>query len=463
MGKKWNKYYLLLGSILMVILSALCSLVFVRSNIYQSQDKKTFESIYTDTSIDFIVPSPSDSQVEELEQDVENGIGAITPYYETSSTIVIDGNGVKGTTIIIPDAAKIQYTPYGSSRIVSGDTDMASGDAIADKTFVANNNCKIGDIVDLSISGHDFSFQIKGTAESNTYYKDGTIAVVLSEEQTDQLKSDGLKYSSAFISASDYEKCKSYLYSEYKPYGRLKDESEFDDVETYNQHVQNFEDADWTKEITNCKDNYASLSVKYENVDSGIYKNMIIAAIIIFLAVIIFNSVLLRLDDLKKAFQGFLVKKSGTKVEIKAFYRKGIILNAVVFCAVTIALYLWIASSLGIKLISNSVFTTLVIIVSQILASVIMIALSASYVEKNYSVQKQEQSMTLVGKPEVNSGNEASDQEFKHSEEVAEPSVQTVDHPKESPELSEQPDDHPLGTPEELDILRQKQEGNKEG
>ena len=48
--------------------------------------------------------------------------------------------------------------------------------------------------------------------------------------------------------------------------------------DVYNQHLQNFNDADWSKEITNCQENYKVLSVKYENVQTGIWTNIIIMA-----------------------------------------------------------------------------------------------------------------------------------------------------------------------------------------
>lgn len=389
MGKKWVKNYLLLGIILMAVLSAVCSFTFVKNNIQQNQDKRTFESIYTDTSIDFIVPSPSYGQISEIESDSETGIKAITPFYETTTAIDVGGSTARGTTIIIPDEKKIQYTPYCASRIVSGRNDVVAGDAIVDRIFEANNNCKIGDIVSLTIANHAYTFEIRGISETNTYYNDGTIAVILSESQAIELKNGGIKYSAAYVSADDYEKCKAYLYNVYKPYGRLKDASEFENKDAYDQHAQNFETADWTKEITNCKDNYSSLSVKYENVESGIYRNMIIAAIIVFMAVIIFNSVLLRHESFRKFFQSFLIKQSGTKAAIKSFYKNGIVVNAVLFCAVTIAIYCWIASESGIKIFGMEALTSIVMMAVQIIASVLMIFISSGYIEKNYTIKKK--------------------------------------------------------------------------
>ena len=393
MKKIWGKYYLLLGTILMVTLSAICSVAFVKSNVRQIQDKMSFESIYTDTSIDFIVPGPSYTQVKELENDKDNGIAAVTPYYETSVGLRINDNNAFGTTIIMPSSDKLQYTPYGASRIISGDKNVTVGDAIADKVFAANNNIKIGDTAVLDISDEEYPFTVRSIAESNTYYNNGTIAVVLTDEQNEQLQANGVKYSAAYVSASNYEVCKTYLYNEYKPYSRLKDAADFENEDAYNQHLQNFENADWTKEITNCRDNYAGLSVKYENVGSGVCRNIVMAALLTLLAVIIFNLVLLRLDKLKIMFQGFLVKKSGTIKEIKSFYRKGILFNAAVFCAATLGFYVWIVAATKIRFISGGL-TSLIMVIAQIMGSLFMCGLSTSYIEKNYIVKSEVQEST---------------------------------------------------------------------
>ena len=56
MKKKRNQCYLLLGTVIMLILACVCTFVFTKDNIKQAEYKHEFESIYTETSIDFIIP-----------------------------------------------------------------------------------------------------------------------------------------------------------------------------------------------------------------------------------------------------------------------------------------------------------------------------------------------------------------------------------------------------------------------
>ncbi len=387
MKKKRTQCYLLLGSIIMLLVSCLCSFVFVKNNLDQAARKNSFESIYENTSIDYIVPGPSKSQIEELENTEENGIKAVTPYYETNAAIEIKGQSVNGTTIIFPFAEKMGFTPYGSERITSGTTALKGGDAVADQTYIDKYGCAIGDSVSIRIGSCEYSFTITSIAETNTYYNNGTIALILTEDEAHQLEEDGVRYSSAYISADDIAACKAFLYSEYKPLSRLKDRSEFDSDEVYNQHVQNFNDADWSKEITNCQENYKALSVKYENVQAGIWSNIIIMAIIVAIVIIVFNTILLTNGSIKIFMKAFLVKKSGTKDAVKAFYKSGITANMIVFCIACAVLYVYFANQAHVPLLDLQALNCVVPMLTSIIISLVMIGISSGYVEKHYKVR----------------------------------------------------------------------------
>ena len=387
MKKKRNQYYLLLGTIIMLLVACLCSFVFVKGNLEQASKKNSFESIYVNTTIDYIVPGPSNSQIDELESTEGNGIKAVTPYYETTTAIDINGRSVNGTSILFPFAEKMNYTPYGSARITNGATELKGGDAVVDQAYLDKAGCGIGDTVSISIGDREYTFKITSVAETNTYYNNGTIALILTEDVVHQFEEAGIKYSAAYISADDAAACEAYLYSEYKPLSRLKDRSEFDSEDVYNQHLQNFNDADWSKEITNCQENYKVLSVKYENVQTGIWTNIIIMAIIVGLVIIVFNAVLLTNSDMKSFMKAFLVKKSGTKEAVKAFYKSGITANAVVFCVACASLYVLLATQAHISLLDLQALNCIVLILTAIIVSAIMIGVSRGYVEKHYKVR----------------------------------------------------------------------------
>ena len=388
MKKKHNQCYLLLGTITMLLVSFLCSFIFVKGNLERAARKSSFESIYTDTTIDYIVPGPSNSQIDELESTDGNGIKTVTPYYETTATVDVNGKAANGTAILFPFAEKMQYTPYGPSRIASGIAELSGGDAVVDQRYVDRNGCAIGDSVSISIAGQDYTFKIASIAEANTYYTNGTIALILSEDVASQLEDAGLRYSAAYISADYVEACEAYLYSEYKPLSRLKELSEFDNEDVYNQHLQDFNEADWSKEITNCQENYKALSVKYENVQAGIWINILIMTVIVAVVIIVYNTILLTNSGVKSFMRAFLVKKSGTKDAVKGFYRSGIIMNTIVFCIVNIALYIFLTLQVHISPLDHlQVLNCIIPILTAIIVAVVMIGVSSAYVDKHYKVR----------------------------------------------------------------------------
>lgn len=386
MQKKRKQYYLI-GTVIMLLLSIICSLIFVQGNMNRIAEKKHFESVYLDTSIDYIVPGPSPEQVAELENDDSNGIYSVTPYYETITASVINGSPTGGTTILLPHAEKTVFTPYGSSRIVQGEKNVTTGCAIADQEFVDRFHCKVGDSVIINILGKDFIYKLTSISATNTYYSDGTIALVLTKEDADFLVENGLRYSAAYISASDLDVCEQFLTTEYKPLSRLRERSEFEDEDTYNRHLANFNEADWSKEVTNCQANYETLSVKYDNVQTSMWVNILIMIALIAIIIIGFNVFLLTNDTIKGFMKSFLIKKSGTKDEIKSFYKSSIILDCAVFALTFIVLYIIIASSAKLNAWGIQIFNLIIPIAAAIISSIIMIICSERYVENHYRVK----------------------------------------------------------------------------
>lgn len=215
--------------------------------------------------------------------------------------------------------------------MISMAEEVQSGTAVIDKMFAETNGCVIGDTITISIDNTAYKFTVVGISENNTYCSDGSVALFLSSEDATVFETIGIKYSAAYIKATDLSKCKNYLLKDYKPFGRLKDKEDFKSEDTYNEHLENFSNADWSKEITLCSENYETLSVKYQNVPSSILRNTLIYAIIVFVVFCVFNSVMLKNDTLRSYFKMYIVKGNGTKDRIYRFYRNGIVWNVIVF------------------------------------------------------------------------------------------------------------------------------------
>lgn len=321
MRKSWQFLFLLVGSLVFFAVSTACSFSFFNNTATSVTNKYAFESIYLNTDIDFIVPSPSFSQVGEVEED-DNGVRVMTPYYSFSAGIKVGEKDAQTNVILLDDLGKIDYTPYNSKRMLQGSALQTSGFAIVDSSFSRSNHCRIGDEITLPVFEKPLVFTISGICETNTFF-DGSVALALDGHQTEEISLSNYKYSAAYVCASDYDQCKSFLENEYKPYGRLKDRSEFSSDEAYYAHLNNFNNADWSKEITYMKDNYESLSVKYENIPGNALASTIISCAVFALASVGFTVFVLFLPKQRKLFGELVTKKNASIKDVSEFYKKG--------------------------------------------------------------------------------------------------------------------------------------------
>ena len=383
MNKSFFWRYYLTGIILMLVLVSLLSFTFVKNNLERISEKETFESIYFKTSIDFIVPGPSAAQVEELESDTRNGIRAVTPYYETTAAATIHGASAKGTSILFPSSRKMEFTPYNAARIISGRAAAYGGEAVADRTYVARNSCKIGDIISISIDDRSLPFTIVGICEDNTIYSEGTIGMVLNEADARQFEQKDIRYSAAYIAASDATICETYLYSDYKPLARLKDSAEFGNDEVYEQYVVDFYAADWSREITNFHANYITLSTRYDNVQVGVWSNIGIISLIMAAVIIVFHMTALTMSSANSAIKASL-KKGESRDSVKAFYRNGIFISEFFLCLASILLYGYLASARNISIISIQAMNCILPIFVSLFVSVVLAVISNHYIDKRY-------------------------------------------------------------------------------
>lgn len=388
MGKKWSINYLLIGTALIVLVSIISTLAFVNPNLKKSAEKHVFDSMYQDTSIDFIVPSPSNEQISEEESNPKNGIKTLTPFFLTNLSYEVGSKKISSDIILFPNADKINKTPYCSKRIIDGNAELSSGDAVVDQSFANRYGVSIGDKVSLAIINLKLDFTITSISEDNLLFDKGSIAIVLRSTDTQTLISEGATYSAAYVEAENYNTCANYLMNEYKPYGRLKPASAFSSDDTYNQHYENFMNADWSKEITNFSSNYDSLKVKYANYDSSIQMNRIIAAVLIGLTLFIYQLISLGNSGLKKFIKIYLVKKNGLVSKVSNFFVNGVVYMTCLYVVVVAGMYILNIGSIGSAKFFSGIWNVLIPVLAAVAMAVLMVLISAITVKTRYSSKK---------------------------------------------------------------------------
>ena len=388
MGKKWLINYFVIGTALIVLVSLISVLAFVNPNLKKSAEKHVFDSMYQDTSIDFVVPSPSNEQISEEESNPNNGIKTVTPFFSTNLSYEAGNREISSDIILFPNAEKINKTPYCSKRIIAGNSELSSGDAVVDQTFANKYSVSIGDQVSLVIKDLRLNFTITSISEDNLLFDKGSIAVVLQPIDTQTLLSEGATYSAAYVEAENYNTCANYLMNEYKPYGRLKPSSAFSSEDSYNQHYENFMSANWSKEITNFASNYDSLKVKYANYESTIQVNRIIVSALIGLVLFIYQLITLSNPGLKKFIQIYLVKKNGLVSKVSSFFVSGVIYLTCLYVAAIVGLYILNVGSIGSAVFFSGIWNVLMPVLAAVAIAVLLIVISILTVKTRYSSKK---------------------------------------------------------------------------
>ena len=127
---------------------------------------------------------------------------------------------------------------------------------------------------------------------------------------TQQSKNNG--YSGMYISANDYNACRAFLTTEYRPLGRLKDRDQFSSDEQYQVHYDAIMSSGYANEITDFRIRENSLTTGNSNMLC--YIGALLAAVIM----IGFNVVMARRGCEKVYFTKQCVPKGQ---DVKPYYR----------------------------------------------------------------------------------------------------------------------------------------------
>ena len=250
MAGYWARHRLFLTIIMSATVSLVTSFLFVYPSIHRQASDYNAQSIYKNSQIDFIAPEPDFEQVSDLPG--TNGIDKLFPFFMTKSQVYIGGVSRTTTLLLSDQFQNIDMTMYSQARLIEKAGAEYDNPILVDWQFCKDTGAKIGDTVELSIGGQNVDYKIFAVYETNTIYDGGAIIAEISFDQkaaiAEQSSNNG--YSGMYISASDYNVCQSYLTTEYRPLGRLKDRDQFRDDEQYQVHYDAIMSSGYANEIT---------------------------------------------------------------------------------------------------------------------------------------------------------------------------------------------------------------------
>ena len=292
MFKYWIKNRFLLDLIVPCVLVLLMVFAFITPMFNGIGEATLMQSIYKNEKMDFDIPSPSFAQIEQLEN--ESFIESVFPYYYTESDVSVNGK-TRETNLFFSDAMdKLGQTMYCSSRMIEKSNKDFENPILVDYQFVKDTGAKFGDTVSVTFGTTKIDFQIAAIYETNTYYDGGAVMAYWGGLQKDAIMamSPNLTYSGAYVQAAQYSQCKQYFDTQYKPYGRLRDASEFATQEAYETHYNAFMSASYANEITDFSVQAKDAASKAESKTDAANRNILLACGIALAVMLIFNLLL---------------------------------------------------------------------------------------------------------------------------------------------------------------------------
>ena len=325
--------------------------------------------------MDFIAPEPAFEQVVELTG--KNGIDKVFPFYLTKTQVTVNGTSRTGTVLLSDQFQNIDITMYNDDRLIEKAAEEPSAPILVDWQFCHDTGAKVGDKVSFTINGTVSEFEIYAIYETNSIYDGGAIIAKISTEQADGIRSNSKNggYSGVYIAADDYNACRTYLTTDYRPLGRLKDRGSFDSDEQYQIHYDAIMSAGYANEITDFR-------VRESTADTASGDIMVwLGAALVAVLSIAFNIVMAKRGCEKVYFAKHCIPKGQ---EVKPYYKTAFafetILQIVLFVGVLIArlnmadTYIPRAAAMDIKLLAIPAAT--------IIAEIICLAINNGMVSK---------------------------------------------------------------------------------
>lgn len=208
------------------------------NNYIQTKDLYNIEK----TDVDFIVQSPSDSQVVEMEQLTH--IDKVTPYIYYSSDFSVKGKNVKSSLFVIQDKSDLNYTVFSDQLLESKANVDGKNEIYISNDFASSLSLNPGDEISSLICGQTVHFIIAAIYESDNRQVGGMAIATMSGDVLEAI-SEGYKYSGAYIKSNNVAATENYLEG-YVPLGDLRPRDEFDSDELYQIYLDKRSETDYT-------------------------------------------------------------------------------------------------------------------------------------------------------------------------------------------------------------------------
>jgi hypothetical protein len=267
MFKYWLKNRFIIETFTFILTLTVTTLFFFSNSVSNLSLSYNEISLYKELNIDFNIPSPGKLQIQDLENLTH--IDDVIPYYSTSKTVAFGLESLPNVNVIFFDNFnKNDLTMYNEARLIETASRQFDNPLIVDFRFINQTGLALEDEVIIEFGNFNVTFNIQSVYETNSYYNTNVVLSLWKGSQknnTELFLGKPLGFSGAYINSNNLTATQLYLQNEYKPLGRLRDRSEFDTVESYQIHYNNFYSTNYSNEISNFNDLFVDKSIRSNN------------------------------------------------------------------------------------------------------------------------------------------------------------------------------------------------------
>lgn len=281
--------------LMMLILSTLLSIFSIKPLLDLNNNLYDTSSIYSNTTFDYLVPQPSDMQVDDFKN--SSNFSKIVPYYMFKTELSNGNKTYSYNLILIESFDDMSFTPYTTERALKkGNLGMNS--IAIDYTLSKKLNLNMNDQIRLVLSATQYiDYEVDAIYEDNHTILDSAVVVLFDGAIKDYIlttrgENNPITYQGAYLTAVNQTLAWQEL-SDYQPLASLRTRDEFSSDLAYQNYLDLFNSTNYTTQIYNKVSEAQLDSLEIQSLESSIKEQEVliifyIIGIFILLFILVF-------------------------------------------------------------------------------------------------------------------------------------------------------------------------------
>jgi hypothetical protein len=243
---------------------------------------------------DFIIPSPSNQQIEELKLD--DNVNGLFPFYSYELEIIHNDMTIDSQIINYEAEYSYDFTPFGENRIIEKKDEASYPSAIVDYEYSSVHNVNLGDLLTFSLNGDStiYTYEINMIIESSPLYSDGFVMLPFEGQLADSIESilssaNMFYYSDCYVDVENTALFESSFLNGYQGLGQLRDRADFESQAEYENYLSLYESVDFDAQVYRFSEQYDDTITRANSFLDSIRDNKQLVFILDVIIIILFN------------------------------------------------------------------------------------------------------------------------------------------------------------------------------